>query len=59
MITDDDKCNRENVIKIPLNETFRHLLCVIPLQLLAYELSVRKEINPDMPRNLAKVVTVE
>ena len=59
MITDDDKCKKENIIKIPLNETFRHLLCVIPLQLLAYELSVRKEINPDMPRNLAKVVTVE
>ena len=59
MITDDDKCNRENIIKIPLNETFRHLLCVIPLQLLAYELSIRRKINPDMPRNLAKVVTVE
>ena len=59
MITDDEKCNKENIIKIPLNETFRHLLCVIPLQLLAYELSTRKGINPDMPRNLAKVVTVE
>jgi glucosamine 6-phosphate synthetase-like amidotransferase/phosphosugar isomerase protein len=28
------------------------------LQLIAYKLSVRKGINPDMPRNLAKVVTV-
>ena len=59
MITDDEKCSKENVIKIPLNETFRHLLCVIPLQFLANELSIRRKINPDMPRNLAKVVTVE
>ena len=31
---------------------------VIILQLLAYELSVSKGIDPDKPRNLAKVVTV-
>jgi glucosamine--fructose-6-phosphate aminotransferase (isomerizing) len=31
----------------------------IPLQILAYELSIQKGINPDIPRNLAKVVTVE
>ena len=36
-----------------------HLLSVIPLQILAYELSIIKEINPDFPRNLAKVVTVD
>jgi len=35
------------------------ILSVIPLQLLAYEISVRKGLNPDFPRNLAKVVTVE
>jgi len=31
---------------------------VVPLQLLAYHLAVVKELNPDMPRNLAKSVTV-
>tara|TARA_R110002073_G_scaffold147754_2_gene300862 strand:+ start:432 stop:2129 length:1698 start_codon:yes stop_codon:yes gene_type:complete len=31
---------------------------VIILQLLAYELSIRRELDPDKPRNLAKVVTV-
>ncbi|AKI80355.1 putative glucosamine--fructose-6-phosphate aminotransferase [Niemeyer virus] len=36
-----------------------HLLCIVPLQLLAYHLALSKEINPDYPRNLAKVVTVE
>jgi len=41
------------------NKTFADLLCVIPLQLLAYKLSIKRGINPDMPKNLAKVVTVE
>jgi glucosamine--fructose-6-phosphate aminotransferase (isomerizing) len=31
---------------------------IIPLQLLAYEMSVKRGYNPDMPRNLAKSVTV-
>jgi glucosamine--fructose-6-phosphate aminotransferase (isomerizing) len=46
-------------IRIPLNETFGGFLSVITLQLLAYHLSVLQGINPDMPRNLAKVVTVD
>ncbi|MCX8153167.1 MAG: glutamine--fructose-6-phosphate transaminase (isomerizing) [Candidatus Bathyarchaeota archaeon] len=32
---------------------------VIPLQLLAYYLAIEKGLNPDMPRNLAKSVTVK
>ena len=48
-----------NSIKIPINKTFTGLLCVIVLQLLSYHLSISKGINPDMPRNLAKVVTVD
>ena len=35
------------------------LLSVIPLQLLAYHVAVKKGLNVDMPRNLAKSVTVE
>ena len=58
-ITDKDIKNMKHVIKIPPNKTFRSLLSVIPLQMLAYKLSVGKGINPDMPKNLAKVVTVE
>ena len=46
-------------IQIQENETFGSLLFVLPLQLLAYHLSVAKGLNPDFPRNLAKVVTVE
>jgi glucosamine--fructose-6-phosphate aminotransferase (isomerizing) len=49
----------KNSIKIPSNKTYNSLLSVIPLQMLAYKLSINKGINPDMPKNLAKVVTVE
>jgi len=48
-----------NSIQIPSNKTFTGLLCVIVLQLLSYHLSIAQSINPDMPRNLAKVVTVD
>lgn len=41
------------------NNSYQSLLAVIPLQLLAYYLSINKGINPDIPKNLAKVVTVE
>lgn len=48
------------VIKIP--DTIRMLmpiLAAIPLQLLAYYIAVKKGLNVDQPRNLAKSVTVE
>lgn len=48
------------VIKVP--DTIRLLmpvLTVIPLQLLAYHIAVKKGLNVDQPRNLAKSVTVE
>lgn len=35
------------------------LLSIVPLQFLAYHLALMKGNNPDYPRNLAKVVTVE
>lgn len=37
---------------------FNDLLYIIHLQRYNYELSIKKGINPDFPRNLAKVVTV-
>lgn len=57
-ITDKD-VNKDNMIKITHNESFQELLTIIPLQILAYKLSLDRDLNPDMPRNLAKVVTVE
>ena len=47
------------IINIPYNKFFGNLLANIPLQIIAYELSIVKNINPDRPRNLAKVVTVD
>lgn len=41
------------------DEHFMTSLAIIPLQLLAYYLSVAKGLNVDKPRNLAKSVTVE
>lgn len=50
----------ENSILIPNNKTtFIGLLSVVILQLLSYNLSIQQNINPDQPRNLAKVVTVD
>jgi glutamine---fructose-6-phosphate transaminase (isomerizing) len=35
------------------------ILLVVPLQLLAYDIAVRRGCDVDQPRNLAKSVTVE
>lgn len=60
IITNKEDLNQcENVICVPYNKTYNSLLSIIPLQMLAYKLSINKGINPDMPKNLAKVVTVE
>jgi len=43
----------------PANEYLLPILEVIPLQLLAYHVAVRRGCDIDQPRNLAKSVTVE
>ncbi|NOX18117.1 MAG: glutamine--fructose-6-phosphate transaminase (isomerizing) [Chlorobi bacterium] len=48
------------IIKIPKTiNMLTPILTVIPLQLLAYHIAVKKGLNVDQPRNLAKSVTVE
>jgi glutamine---fructose-6-phosphate transaminase (isomerizing) len=48
------------VIEIPKTEEFLiPILATIPLQKLAYHMAVLRGCNVDMPRNLAKSVTVE
>lgn len=50
----------ENTIKVPSTiPMLMPVLTVIPLQLLAYHIAVKKGLNVDQPRNLAKSVTVE
>jgi glucosamine--fructose-6-phosphate aminotransferase (isomerizing) len=47
-------------IEIPdTEECLSPLLSIIPLQLLSYHIAVKKGRDVDMPRNLAKSVTVE
>ena len=58
-ITYNKNLNYPNSIYIPYNHSFSSLLGIIPLQLIAYYTSIHKNINPDKPKNLAKVVTVE
>jgi glucosamine--fructose-6-phosphate aminotransferase (isomerizing) len=48
----------DKFLPIVLNETFPNLMTLYSLQLMVYYLSVKKGINPDFPRNLAKCVTV-
>jgi glutamine---fructose-6-phosphate transaminase (isomerizing) len=50
----------ERVIEIPHTDwMLQPMLAVIPLQLLAYRIARRLDLNVDQPRNLAKTVTVE
>jgi glucosamine--fructose-6-phosphate aminotransferase (isomerizing) len=50
----------ETVIEVPhIDEDLDPLLLSVPLQLLAYHISVLKGTDVDQPRNLAKSVTVE
>lgn len=48
------------IIRVPFTEEcLSPLLTTIPLQLLSYHIAVNKRRDVDMPRNLAKSVTVE
>lgn len=46
-------------IKVPDAGPAQPLVNIIPIQVLAYELAVQRGKDPDMPRNLAKSVTVK
>ncbi|HBE04317.1 MAG: glutamine--fructose-6-phosphate aminotransferase [Spirochaetes bacterium GWF1_41_5] len=58
----DDEISRfaDDIIYVPQTiDLLSPVLNVIPLQLLAYHIAVKRGCNVDMPRNLAKSVTVE
>jgi glucosamine--fructose-6-phosphate aminotransferase (isomerizing) len=62
MISNDIYISNEimcDIIYVPENKTYASLLGIIPIQLISYYLSINRGINPDKPKNLAKVVTVE
>jgi len=52
--------SRDVVLTVPdADPLLMPVLLTIPLQLLAYHISVRRGCDVDQPRNLAKSVTVE
>jgi len=63
IVTEGDKSVKslvDHCIEIPsTEECLEPLLTSIPLQLIAYHIAVNKNRDVDMPRNLAKSVTVE
>jgi glucosamine--fructose-6-phosphate aminotransferase (isomerizing) len=51
---------RDSLITVPATSTLlTPIVMVVPLQLLAYHIAVRRGCDVDQPRNLAKSVTVE
>jgi glucosamine--fructose-6-phosphate aminotransferase (isomerizing) len=63
VVTEGDRMARDSsqhVIEIPtVPEIFAPILEIMPLQMLAYHIAVRRGCDVDQPRNLAKSVTVE
>jgi glucosamine--fructose-6-phosphate aminotransferase (isomerizing) len=63
VLTEGDKMSSvasDHILEIPASsDLLSPLLAVIPLQLLAYHIAVRRGCDVDQPRNLAKSVTVE
>jgi glucosamine--fructose-6-phosphate aminotransferase (isomerizing) len=54
------RANADHVLYIPpAPEELSAILEIVPLQLLAYHIAVRRGCDVDQPRNLAKSVTVE
>lgn len=58
IITNDSNIDIDNKLIVPNND-FSDILFSVLLQNLAYELAIYKNINPDKPKNLAKVVSVD
>ncbi|MCB1024765.1 MAG: glutamine--fructose-6-phosphate transaminase (isomerizing), partial [Acidobacteria bacterium] len=63
VLTENDEMSSivsDFVIEVPeTNDLLAPILSVVPLQLLAYHIAVRRGCDVDQPRNLAKSVTVE
>jgi glucosamine--fructose-6-phosphate aminotransferase (isomerizing) len=54
------RSNSGGLIRIPTaGSLYNPILAIIPLQLLAYHISISRGFNPDYPRNLSKTLTVD
>jgi len=63
VVSQDDPQLRANasdlIVLPPADPLLSPILAVVPLQLLAYRLSVARGFDPDFPRNLSKTLTVD
>jgi glutamine---fructose-6-phosphate transaminase (isomerizing) len=62
LMTDDAEAARlldHPILIPPTDEWLTPLLAVIPLQLLAYHVAVKRGVNVDKPRHITKTLTVE
>ncbi|XP_072021589.1 glutamine--fructose-6-phosphate aminotransferase [isomerizing] 2-like isoform X2 [Amphiura filiformis] len=56
----DAQKDASSIVELPgMSDCLQGILCVIPLQLLAFHIAVLRGFDVDCPRNLAKSVTVE
>ena len=58
-VIDELQIEDNKYIVLPKLDYYNEIIFSVLLQKMAYEISIAKDINPDKPRNLAKVVTVE
>lgn len=59
VLTNEINNSFENCILLPSLAYYNEIIFIVALQYIAFELAFFRNINPDKPRNLAKVVTVE
>lgn len=63
VIGEDDTSLRSNahrLITLPRSDAdLNALLAILPLQMLAYQMSIARGFDPDFPRNLSKTLTVD
>lgn len=55
ILVDFDKA----IQSVDIDKKYLPIFAIIPFQKLSYEIAILNGLNPDMPRNLAKSVTVE
>ena len=59
IINNQETNNNIKLIQLPQLGSCSEIMFMITLQHICYNLSIYRGINPDKPKNLAKVVTVE
>ena len=61
--TDDESLRAKSSDVIGINSEVKEIIAplvyIVPLQLIAYYITLEKGYDPDKPKNLAKCVTVE